>query len=134
MSKFTFGVTSLNNLKGVHPDLVFLAMHAIKTTKIDFGISCGVRTLEEQRKLMQEGKSKTLNSLHLMQDDGYAHAIDIFPFINGKANWRPSAFKPIMQEFINHAIDNGIPIELGGLWSSFFDYPHIQLRKEYRNG
>jgi len=46
----------------------------------DCTVLCGARTTEEQRLLVNAGKSRTMNSKHLVQDTGYAHAVDISPY------------------------------------------------------
>ena len=74
---FKLGKKSLENLKGVHPDLVKLANKVIEISPVDFSIVCGCRDLKTQQELVASGKSKTLKSKHLKQKDGYGHAIDI---------------------------------------------------------
>ena len=70
---YTFGKTSMSKLKGVHQDLVSIMVEAISTSKVDFGISEGLRTKDRQKELVREGKSQTMNSSHLT-----GHAGDIF--------------------------------------------------------
>lgn len=43
MSKFTLSQRSLNNLKGVHPDLVKVVRRAIEITEQDFVVIEGIR-------------------------------------------------------------------------------------------
>lgn len=86
---YKFSKESLRNLEGVHPDLVILC-HTLLNYH-DFKVISGVRTAEEQEKLVAEGKSKTLNSKHLVQEDGYGHAVDLLPYVNGRAvSWEDS--------------------------------------------
>ena len=73
---FKFGNRSISRLMGVHPLLVETAKLAIARSKIDFGITCGVRDMETQKKLKAAGRSWTLKSKHLVQEDGFSHAID----------------------------------------------------------
>ena len=73
-----FSKRSKEKLKGVHPDLVKVVKEAIK--HVDFTVLEGVRSLERQEELVRQGKSKTMNSKHLVQIDGYAHALDIAPY------------------------------------------------------
>ena len=58
---------SLGKLEGVHPDMVATVKRAIELTKVDFGITCGLRTVEEQKKLVASGRSQTMNSKHIPQ-------------------------------------------------------------------
>lgn len=74
----TFGATSRKNLEGVHPDLVRL--HEAVLAVFDHSITDGARTRAEQEKNVARGVSKTMESLHLPQDDGLSHATDSVPF------------------------------------------------------
>jgi peptidoglycan L-alanyl-D-glutamate endopeptidase CwlK len=73
-----FGKRSLDNLKDVHPDLVRLAMAVIPHW--DCQVVDGSRSIEEQVKNVERGVSKTMESKHLPQGDGFSHAIDIVPY------------------------------------------------------
>ncbi len=70
MSKFYLSERSLNRLEGVHPDLVRVVKRAITLTKTDFGVTEGMRSFATQEQYVLEGKSKTMNSMHLPQGDG----------------------------------------------------------------
>lgn len=123
---------SLQNLAGVHPDLVRVTKRAITKTPVDFGIHCGIRTYEEQVKLVQEKKSTTLHSLHLIQEHtGFGHAIDIFAYVDGKATWQVKYYGPIIQTFMTEANILGVQLQFGLLWKDFIDAPHIQLNRKF---
>jgi hypothetical protein len=79
MSKFVLGKKSLEELEGVHSDLVVVVHRAIELTVQDFSVHDGIRTLEEQKKLVESGASQTLDSRHIT-----GHAVDLVPYINGK--------------------------------------------------
>lgn len=129
---FEFGAVSLRNLEGVHPDLVKVAQRALMLSETDFRVTCGVRTLEEQKKLVKAGASKTLNSMHLPQADGYAHAIDVAALLDGRVRWDWPLYRKIAAAFKAASHDLAIPIEWGGDWKSFPDGPHFQLGRKYR--
>mgnify|MGYP002700086309 CR=1 FL=1 len=59
---FKLSQRSLNKLDGVHPDLVAVVKRAIEITEVDFGVTYGVRTVEEPEKLVDSGPSQTKNS------------------------------------------------------------------------
>ena len=118
-------------LNGVHPDLARVTKRAIELTPIDFGISEGVRTYARQVELVEEKKSTTLHSQHLLQDSGYGHAIDVYAYLNGKANWQNKYYGPIVQAFITAAIEEEVQLEFGHLWKDFQDSVHIQLSPDY---
>ena len=125
-----FSKTSLSRLKGVHPDLVRVVNRCAKDWKdkqFTFGITCGVRTLEEQRILVKKGASKTLRSRHIPAPNGYSHAIDVVAFIDGKVRWDWPLYDKISKSMKTAAKAEKVPIEWGGDWVSFKDGPHYQL-------
>ena len=77
-----FSKRSRSNLENVHPDLIIIASTAILTSPVDFVITEGLRSLERQDSLFQAGASQTMNSKHLEQMDGFAHAIDVAAYVN----------------------------------------------------
>lgn len=113
MNNFVFGKRSREKLQGVHPQLVAVAEEALKRSKIDFAITEGVRTLETQKRLVAKGLSQTLNSKHIIQKDGYAHAIDVVPY---PVNWSLEKFYPIAEAFREAAKALGVKIRWGGSW------------------
>lgn len=128
---YYLGKTSLKNLNGVHPDLVRVIVRAIQITKYDFGVSEGERTLAKQKQEVAEGDSSTLDSLHLEQDDGFSHAVDIFGYVNGKADYSSKVMNKIAQAMFTAAIDEGVQLEWGGFWQKPKDKPHWQLNRKY---
>lgn len=128
---YSFGRTSQSNLIGVHIDLIKVANRALKISKYDFGISEGLRALEREKKMVAEGKSMTLNSKHLKQSDGFGHAIDVFGYVNGKADYSEEVMDKIAQAFFTAAIELGVQIQWGGFWKVPKDMPHFQLNGEY---
>ena len=59
---FSLSKRSLSKLEGVHPELVDVVKLAITLTKVDFGVTFGKRTKEEQEALVKAGRSKTYKS------------------------------------------------------------------------
>ena len=126
-----FSARSLEKLKGVHPQLVAVAQAVIE--KFDFAVICGVRSLEEQKILFDAGRSKTLDSKHLVQADGFSHAIDIAPY---PVNWNDAKpFYFLAGLMLATAEHLGYSIRWGGDWNrnyvlsdqTFFDLPHFEL-------
>ena len=144
----TFGQRSINNLKGVHPTLVLLMNTAIKDSPIDFIIVQGVRTTIEQAEFYSWGRTK-LNpntgkmtkvtnadgiknkSNHQIKADGYGHAVDLYPFFDGKVqvNYKDTIAKlKIIAEHIKKVAKSiNIKIVWGGDFKSLYDPPHFQL-------
>jgi peptidoglycan L-alanyl-D-glutamate endopeptidase CwlK len=128
---FQFSQRSEQNLQGVHPDLVAVVRKALALTSVDFMVTEGVRTPERQRELVSRGASQTMNSLHLPQADGYAHAVDLAAWVGG-VRWDWPLYHKIAEAMKLAAAELGIPIEWGGDWRSFPDGPHFQLPRGYR--
>lgn len=129
--KYFLSKRSLDNLVGVHPDLISVIERAIEITPYDFGVSEGLRSYRDQQRLLEEGKSQTLDSLHLKQEDGFSHAVDLYVFIDGKVTWEHQYFRKVIQAIFTAAIELGVQVEAGALWRDFLDSPHIQLNQRY---
>jgi len=136
-----FSQRSLDTLKGIHPKLVKVLTEAIKTTPVDFTITNGVRTLQEQQTLYAKGRTtkgpKVTNadgiknkSNHQIKSDGYGYAIDLYPFVNGAIDLNDKAnnLKVIANHIITKAEQLGIKVEWGGNWKSIIDKPHFELK------
>ena len=117
-------------LKGVHPDLIRVIRRTLKDWKhkdLGFVITCGVRTIEEQKVLLKQGASKTLRSKHLKQKDGFSHAYDIAVTANGVVRWDWPLYDKVSKNFLSAAKAEAVKLTWGGLWTSFRDGPHYQL-------
>jgi len=119
---YRFSQRSMQNLSGVHPDLVAVAKRAIEITEQDFSVLEGVRNIERQRQLVAQGKSQTMNSRHLT-----GHAIDVAPY---PLTWDWEYFYPIADAMKQAAEELGVDLEWGGDWVSFKDGPHWELSWE----
>lgn len=134
-----FGKRSLDNLKGVHPSLILLMSTAICDTPIDFTIVEGVRTKKRQQELYLQGRTNPGNivtyadgvrskSNHQIKADGFGHAVDIYPYIDGGVKMNDVASLRVIANHIkNTAKRIGIKITWGGDWTKPFDPPHFQL-------
>ena len=125
--KMELNSRSKNNLKGVHPALINVVNKSaeIVTEKLPnyhFVITSGVRTLEEQKKLFAEKKTKTLNSKHLT-----GHAVDIAVFIDGKITWDLKEYRKIADLIKESAKELNVNITWGGDFKSFKDGPHFEI-------
>lgn len=129
---FALSSVSRSNLEGVHPDLARVVEQAIQITDVDFRVTDGVRTIEEQKKLFAAGASKTMNSNHLPQNDGWAHAVDLAALIDGKVRWDWPLYYKLAEAMKAAAAMLNVEIEWGGDWRTFKDGPHFQLGKRYR--
>lgn len=121
---FKLSKSSLKNLQGVHPDLLAVIRLALRYSKYDFGITSGVRTLEQQQEMIDKGASNTVDSRHLS-----GHAVDIIVYVNGTSTYRKKFYSKVASSFFKAAIELGVDLEWGGHWESLFDGPHFQLSK-----
>lgn len=113
---FKLSKRSLSRLEGVHPDLVTVVKDAINITKIDFGVTQGVRTIKQQKELVARGASQTMNSKHLPQADGYGHAVDLVAYIGSRVSWELNLYDDIADAMKEAAIKNGVKLRWGAAW------------------
>jgi peptidoglycan L-alanyl-D-glutamate endopeptidase CwlK len=122
--------SSLAKLKRVHPDLVRVVNRCArdwKDTTFQFIITCGPRTIEEQRVLVAKGASKTMRSRHLIAKNGFSHAVDVAATLNGKVRWDWPLYVKIAAAMKAAAKAEAVPLEAGLDWKTFKDGPHYQL-------
>ena len=129
---YRFGQTSLKRMDGVHPLLRECAERALSYGVLDLTVPPlgGLRTLDDQRKLVAKGASQTLNSLHRKQRSGYGHAVDLVPY---PVDWNNiERFAVASSLMFRAAMEVGAQIESGGHWKSFKDWPHYQLPRGFK--
>lgn len=118
-----FSKRSLEKLATVHPDLQKIANIAIATSPVDFGVTMGIRTPEEQARFILNGTSQRKISRHLT-----GHAIDILAYENGEAQWKArKLYEQIAEAMLASAESLNIPIIWGGGWKSLDDVYHFEL-------
>jgi peptidoglycan L-alanyl-D-glutamate endopeptidase CwlK len=113
---FSLGQTSRSRLAGVHPDLVAAVERAIALTTQDFTVMQGLRSMEAQKRCVAGGVSRTLNSKHLVQADGFGHAVDLVPWIEGKAQWSWPGCCAVAAAMRLAAAERRLPLRWGGVW------------------
>ena len=126
MKNFILSKRSRDNLNGVKPEIVAVVFLTLKLSKVDFAVIDGVRTYKEQLKYFERGLSKSMNSAHLIQDDGFSHAVDLMPV--GFKTWddiTDEAWGEVYEavkkacEILNYKLYNGFE-----MWG--WDKPHWQ--------
>lgn len=127
--KWQLSQRSIDRMSGVHPDLVKVVKRAIELSEYDFMVVEGLRTIETQKEYVKKGVSKTMNSRHLRQSDGFGHAVDLAPLENGAIDWKNSKgqFDSVSKAMKQASRELGVEIEWGGDWKSFVDKPHFQV-------
>ena len=122
-----FGSKSRSQLKTCNPELQRLFKEVVK--HFDCSVIEGKRSLEEQKKLFNEGAAKTLNSAHLTGD-----AVDVYPYpIDYEDRDRWHYFGGFV---LGTAKQLGIKIRWGGDWdmdtqtkdNTYDDLMHFELR------
>lgn len=135
MGNFKFSQRSKDRMKGVDPRLIEIAELALNISIIDFGIPNygGARTKEEQYDLFVSGKSKadgiTKFSMHQPDKSGFSRALDVYAYVDNKASWETEHLSLVACAMLQAASLLGHKLQWGGLWTSFKDMPHFQLKE-----
>jgi peptidoglycan L-alanyl-D-glutamate endopeptidase CwlK len=122
---YKLGLRSKQRLNGVHPDLVAVVKRAIEISEVDFTVLEGMRSVDRQRKLVEQGASTTMNSRHLT-----GHAVDLGAYVDGSVRWDWPLYHKIAAAMKQAAKEQGVAMEWGGDWAKFPDGPHFQLNWE----
>ena len=128
---YRLGLRSRLELRGVHPQLCAVVQLAIRETEQDFRVHDGLRTINEQSELVLAGASQTMASQHLRQADGYGHAVDLVPIVNGRLRWEWPPIYRIAAAMHFAATRLGVPLVWGAVWDrSFLDLSVAALPME----
>jgi len=109
---FKLSQRSLDKMEGVDADLVAVTKRAIELTKIDFGVIYGMRTIQEQEKLVAAGKSQTMKSKHLV-----GRAVDLMAYVDGKGCWELNVYDDLCDAMKEAAKELSVAIKWGAAWS-----------------
>lgn len=146
--KYRLSQTSLSRLATVDERLQRVVKRAIEITEIDFGVTQGLRTRDEQMRLYGQGRTReqmqaaglnpdyakpsmqrvtwTMNSNHMT-----GRAVDLVPYINGKVEWdnngRLGLWPKIADAMKTAAFELEVDIVWGGDWKTTVDRPHFEL-------
>ncbi|MEM0935750.1 MAG: M15 family metallopeptidase [Pseudomonadota bacterium] len=120
-----------HRLQGVHPTLGSILSAAAASYGRPVGISEGLRDRDRQAKLVQQGKSRTMNSRHLTGRAADIHLLGP----DGSANWDFPAYESFWTNHVQPiAAERGVPITWGGNWKSLRDGVHFELGPDYDAG
>lgn len=137
--KFRLSKRSQDRLAGVKPELRSVVERAIQITPVDFAVLEGLRTVERQKELYAQGRTKpgkivtwTMKSKHI---DGLA--VDIAPVkADGSIDWNDkAAFLKVGKAMFMAAAELGVKIRWGYDWDmdgilqekGEYDGPHFEL-------
>lgn len=150
---YSYGKGSIRRMEGLVTELRSVLELAIKLTDQDYSVVCGLRTIDEQRKIVASGFSKSLDSRHLT-----GHAVDLVPYVPGVNPWpvkgdSQSVIKEKLRRFENvaramflAADELDIPLQWGNDWDCdgiptshdpdekalIVDMPHFQIPHAHR--
>jgi peptidoglycan L-alanyl-D-glutamate endopeptidase CwlK len=109
---FRLSKRSEDRLDGVDEQLVAVVKRAIELTKVDFGVTEGVRSVETQLSYVAAGKSQTMKSKHL---DG--RAVDLVAYVGSSVSWELNLYDDIAIAIRVAAIELDVAIKWGAAWS-----------------
>ena len=109
---FKLSTRSTGRLEGINPDLITVVNTAITLTKVDFGVTCGMRTVEEQEKLVASGASQTMKSKHLE-----GRAVDLVAYVGSSVTWQLNMYDDLADAMAKAAKGLGVPLKWGAAWS-----------------
>lgn len=125
-------------LKGVKPELVEAAVHTIKKAPFKVQVSETIRTKARQDELYAQGRTKpgkvvtwTKNSKHMVQADGFGHAVDLVPIVDGTVPWNDKTKFAKIAELMAEGSEGKIRIRWGGDWNENGSYLDEVKRGSY---
>lgn len=112
------------HIQNVDPMLIAIMQEARYRSPIDFDLTDGHRTLAEQKQLVADGKSQTLNSKHLE-----GRAVDIVALKpSGAADWNFETYRKINNVVQQVAAEMTTrKVTWGGSWRTFKDGVHFEI-------
>ena len=132
---FKLGKTSLARLQGVDETLVNVVKRAIEISEVDFSVLEGVRTLERQRELYEQGRTApgkivtwTMKSRHIE-----GKAVDLVPY---PLDWNDlDKFNKIKDAMFQAAKELDVNLRWGADWDGDgnyrekgeYDSPHFEI-------
>ena len=114
---------SKKRLEGVDECLKAIVIECAARCLFPFNVSEGLRSVEQQREYVRQGKSRTMNSKHLT-----GKAVDLYPLSMDRKQVDWSMFEELADLMFQVASDQGTEIVWGGHWKTFVDKCHFQLR------
>lgn len=123
--RFKFSRRSVARLDGIHAPLAAVAYRALQLSPVDFGISSGFRSAEEQMALYRAGKSRA-NGIERGKPGGTGlsrhqsgRAFDVFAWVDGKAEWEVDpSYILIAAAVAEAAYEKGVSVRWGGAWTA----------------
>jgi len=115
---------SLSRLSEVNPKLAAVMIRAAEISVVPFEITEGKRSLERQKLLYEDGKSRTMHSYHLT-----GKAVDIVAEPDGLVSWDFALYHKINDAVQIAATELDTKVTWGGTFPHLVDGPHFQLEE-----
>jgi len=105
------------------------------SNKVDIAVLEALRSISTQKRYLEQGKTKTLDSKHLKQEDGYSHAVDL---AIKPIDWNDTkSFIELSDLMFEESKNHGIKLRWGGDWDMdgdmtdqrFNDLVHFEINK-----
>ena len=109
---FKLSSRSIDRLGGIDAGLITVVNAAIDMTKVDFGVTCGMRTLAEQEALVAKGASQTMKSKHLE-----GRAVDLVAYVGSNVTWSLNMYDDLADSIAEASRIHGVPVKWGAAWS-----------------
>ena len=128
----------VERLSGAHPDLQAVVKRAAELTTVPFTVGEVVRTVQQQRSRVIAGKSQTMRSRHVPENNAckMSCAVDLsaFPDRDGdgkidpeELSWAWENYVTINKAMLQAAKELNVALEWGGMWKTLKDGVHWQL-------
>lgn len=130
-----FSEISKKKLATCDEKLQLVFNEAIKECPVDFGISYGHRTPDEQLKLYKQGRTMPgkivtyMDGVNKKSKHNYSpsKAVDVICFKNMTITWEPEYYKRVAEHVLKMADELGIKITWGGGFKKLVDLPHFEI-------
>ena len=109
---YKLSTRSQGKLIGVDSELKEIVSLAITYTKIDFGVIEGIRTVAQQKALVESGASQTMDSKHLE-----GRAVDLMAYVDGRGCWELNVYDNIADAMKRAAIEIDVAVRWGAAWT-----------------
>jgi peptidoglycan L-alanyl-D-glutamate endopeptidase CwlK len=108
---FKLSQRSISKLEGVDPNMVNVVKRAIELTRVDFGVTEGLRSVNRQKELVAAGKSQTMRSKHIE-----GKAVDLVAYIGSDIAWELNLYDDIADAIKQAADELDVPVRWGAAW------------------
>lgn len=139
----TLSLRCLHRMSDLHPDLVKVVMKADEISEVNFFVTEGARSVDQQRKYVDEGKSQTMRSRHIpaCNECKMSCAVDLAIWEDkdddrvidaDEVSWKFDHYKKLAKAMQEAARIEGVPVEWGACWSDLRSGDIDDLIEKYK--